>query len=76
MANENAGTSSPLRLARLTNDVCLGLLRRSDEWLSACSSSQWFGQNDAGKAESLFNDLANREAAKFEKVRSFQLCTL
>jgi uncharacterized membrane protein len=46
----------------------LALLRRSDDWVAACSASEWFKQDDAGKAESLFNDWANREAAKFEKV--------
>ena len=63
-----AGGSSPAQLSRLSNDVCLSLLRKSDDWISACSASEWFGQDDAGKAESLFNDWANREAAKFEKV--------
>ena len=59
---------SPYGLARLTYDVCMSLLRNSDEWVAACSESQWFKENDAGKAESQFNDWANREAAKFEKV--------
>jgi uncharacterized membrane protein len=45
----------------------LALLRKKDDWSGACSSSKWFSENDAGKAESYFNDLANTEAAKFEK---------
>jgi uncharacterized membrane protein len=63
----NAGSSSSRVLAQLANDVCLGLLRKSDDWMAASSTSQWFNSNDAGKAESLFNDWSNREAAKFEK---------
>jgi len=55
------------KLAQLANSVCLALLRKSDDWTAACSTSKWFSQNDAGKAESLFNDMSNREAAKFEK---------
>lgn len=54
-------------LASLAQEVCLALLRRQDEWVGACSTSKWFGGDDYGKAESYFNDLANREAAKFEK---------
>ena len=63
----NAG-ESPQELARLANDVCLTLMRKSDEWIAACSSSKWFSENDAGKAESYFNELANAEAVKYEKV--------
>ena len=59
---------SPAQLAKLCSDVSLALLRKSDDWTAACSSSQWFSGNDAGKAERTFNDLANKEAAKFEKV--------
>jgi Protein of unknown function (DUF1517) len=66
---KNSGSFSSNQLARLGNDVCLALLRKSDDWVAACSSSKWFSQNDQGKAESYFNDLANREAYKFEKVR-------
>jgi len=58
---------SPAELARLCSDVSLALLRKSDDWTAACSSSEWFSGNDAGKAERTFNDLANKEAAKFEK---------
>lgn len=63
----DAGSSNSRVLAQLANDVCLGLLRKSDDWMAASSTSKWFNSNDAGKAESLFNDWANREAAKFEK---------
>ena len=63
----NAGSDDPYQLAQLANAVCLALLRRSDEWVGACSDSQWFKWDDAGKAESLYNDFSNREAAKFEK---------
>jgi len=61
------GSPDPEDLASMTSSVCLALLRRSDDWVAACSTSEWFKQDDAGKAESLFNDWANREAAKFEK---------
>jgi len=54
-------------LSKMANAVCLGLLRRSDDWIAAGSTSRWFSADDDGKAESLFNDWANREAAKFEK---------
>ena len=57
-------------LAQLANDVCLNLMRKSDSWIGACSASKWFSENDAGKAESYFNDLANMEAIKYEKVRN------
>ncbi|GKY94155.1 hypothetical protein MPSEU_000381600 [Mayamaea pseudoterrestris] len=66
-ATQGSDSSSSADLARLTNEVCLQLLRRSDDWTAACSESQWYGQNDSGKAESYYNDLATREAAKFEK---------
>eukprot|EP00536_Pseudo-nitzschia_multiseries_P002861 jgi/Psemu1/63861/estExt_Genemark1.C_390109 len=56
-------------LARMANDVCLDLMRKSDDWVAACSSSKWFSQNDAGKAESYYNEIANNIATKFEKVR-------
>jgi uncharacterized membrane protein len=70
-SNSGTGSSfSNLQLARLGNEVCLALLRRSDDWVGACSSSKWFSQSDQGRAESHFNDVANREASKFEKVRA------
>jgi hypothetical protein len=55
-------------LGELANRVCLALLRKSDDWVAACSTSQWFKGDDYGKAESLFNDWVNKEATKFEKV--------
>ena len=55
-------------LARLANDVCLSLMRKSDDWVSACSTGKWFSEKDAGKAERYYNELSNAEAAKFEKV--------
>lgn len=62
----NSSNDSP-SLAKLSEEVCLALLRRSDDWVGACSDSKWFGGKDEGKAESQFNDWTNREAAKFEK---------
>jgi uncharacterized membrane protein len=58
---------SPEELSQLTNDVCLALLRRSDDWIGAASESKHFKTDDAGKAESLFNEWSNLEASKFEK---------
>eukprot|EP00529_Nitzschia_sp_RCC80_P026675 CAMPEP_0113478464 /NCGR_PEP_ID=MMETSP0014_2-20120614/20770_1 /TAXON_ID=2857 /ORGANISM="Nitzschia sp." /LENGTH=286 /DNA_ID=CAMNT_0000371657 /DNA_START=117 /DNA_END=977 /DNA_ORIENTATION=- /assembly_acc=CAM_ASM_000159 len=54
-------------LARMTNNVCLDLMRLEDQWVAACASSEWFSSNDSGKAESRYNDLSNLEASKFEK---------
>lgn len=68
-ADSISSSASSATLARLANEVCLQLLRKQDDWTAACSESKWFSQNDAAKAESYFNELANREAAKFEKVR-------
>lgn len=61
------GSPDPEDLASMASSVCLALLRRTDDWVAACSTSEWFKQDDLGKAESLFNDWANKEAAKFEK---------
>ena len=63
---ENVG-STQYDLACMAHEVCLDLLRRSDSWVGAASTSQWFKEDNAGRAESLFNDWANREAVKFEK---------
>ena len=57
-------------LAKMANDVLLDLLRKSDEWIAASSSSEWFSGKDASKAEGKYNRLVNAEAAKFEKVRT------
>lgn len=54
-------------LSKMCHEVCLGLLRKSDNWISACSDSEWFKGSDAAKAESSFNLWADREACKFEK---------
>jgi hypothetical protein len=67
ISSRHSDTNSPRALSQLANEVCLALLRKSDDWTAACSSSLWFSQNQAGKAESLFNSWANREASKFEK---------
>ena len=58
----------PSSLADLAHDVCLTLLRKRDAWTAAHSESQWYSGNDAGKAEVKYNEWANKEAAKFEKV--------
>eukprot|EP00542_Grammatophora_oceanica_P012695 CAMPEP_0194047266 /NCGR_PEP_ID=MMETSP0009_2-20130614/23719_1 /TAXON_ID=210454 /ORGANISM="Grammatophora oceanica, Strain CCMP 410" /LENGTH=253 /DNA_ID=CAMNT_0038692823 /DNA_START=118 /DNA_END=879 /DNA_ORIENTATION=+ len=63
----SSGGNSNRALAKLANTICLSLLRKSEYWTGACSTSKWYGERDAGKAESLFNDWSNREAAKFEK---------
>lgn len=55
------------KLSKMCHDVCLTLLRQSDSWTAACSEYEWFKGNDAGKAESLYNQWADREASKFEK---------
>jgi len=62
--NEGRGDS---HLSKMCHEVCLGLLRKSDSWLSACSESEWFKESDAAKAESLYNLWADREACKFER---------
>lgn len=64
--SKNVG-DSPQELSQLCNAVCLALLRKSDDFIAAGSESQWFGQADSGKAESLYNTWSNIEASKFEK---------
>jgi hypothetical protein len=64
IADDNEASS----LADLAHDVCLTLLRKKDIWTAACSDSKWFSAKDSGKAEALYNEWANNEAAKFEKV--------
>lgn len=51
----------------MAHEVCLDLLRRSDDWVAASSTSQWYKESYSGRAESTYNDWANREAIKFEK---------
>jgi hypothetical protein len=60
-------------LAEMTHEVCMSLLRKKDDWTAASSDSRWFSANDYGKAESQYNDWANTEAAKFEKVCMHEL---
>jgi hypothetical protein len=60
---------TPEGLAEMCSEVCLDLLRKQVDWISAASDSKWFKTDDYGKAESQFNDWANAEAAKFEKVQ-------
>lgn len=62
--NEGYGDS---QLSKMCHEVCLALLRKSDDWISACSDSKWFKEQDMGKAESVHNLWADREACKFEK---------
>ena len=56
-------------LAELCHEICVALLRKQDDWTAASSDSRWFSANDAGKAESQYNEWSIKESAKFEKVR-------
>lgn len=60
--------NSSAQLAKLANEVCLALLRKSEDWTGACSESKWYSEKDSGKAEGQYNAWTNKEAAKFEKV--------
>ena len=51
-----AGDDEAGSLADLAHEVCLSLLRKQDSWTAASSDSKWFGADDYGKAESLFNE--------------------
>jgi len=64
---EKSARENSNNVGKLSNDVCLAVLRRRDDWVAACSDSKWFSQNDAGQAERYFSDWSNREASKFEK---------
>ncbi len=55
-------------LALLVKEVCLALLRRSDDWTAARGESQWFPFRESAKAEAQFNQWVEAEALKFEKV--------
>lgn len=55
------------QLSKMCHEICLSLLRTSDNWISACSDSEWFKEQDMTKAESVYNLWADREACKFEK---------
>jgi uncharacterized membrane protein len=68
IADDNEASS----LADLAHDVCLTLLRKKDIWTAASSDSKWFSSKDSGKAESLYNEWTNIEAAKFEKVSRYR----
>lgn len=61
------GGNESYELAQFANKVCLSLLRKKDSWTAATSASKWFGGDDWAKAEKYYNELANTEAAKFEK---------
>lgn len=65
VAEHSVGTSYDL--ACLAQKVCLALLRRKDSWTAASSHSQWFKEEDSGRAESTFNNWVNGETVKFEK---------
>mmetsp|Transcript_11816 Transcript_11816/g.25186 ORF Transcript_11816/g.25186 Transcript_11816/m.25186 type:complete len:258 (+) Transcript_11816:170-943(+) len=54
-------------LSKFCHETCLALLRKSDNWVGACSDSEWFKEQEMGKAESKYNLWADREACKFEK---------
>jgi len=65
---ERTNTDSAAGLASLVSEVCLALLRKSDDWVAACSESTSFqGSSAPGKAESLFNKMVTKELSKFEK---------
>jgi len=55
------------KLSKMCHEVCLALLRRSDDWISACSDRKWYKEQDMTKAESTYNLWADREACKFER---------
>jgi len=55
------------QLSKMCHEISLALLRKSDNWVGACSESEWFKEQDMGKAESVYNLWADREACKFEK---------
>jgi len=59
---KHGGGDSP-DLAEMAHEICLTLIRRSDDWTGAHSTSKWFSEDDGGKAESYFNTLANQEVS-------------
>lgn len=74
--NENIGSSyddaydegyGDSHLSKFCHETCLTLIRKSDNWVAACSNSEWFKGDDVAKAESTYNLWADREACKFEK---------
>ncbi|KAL7507367.1 hypothetical protein ACHAXN_004557 [Cyclotella atomus] len=60
-------------LSQMCHATCLALMRKSDDWVGACSESRWFKSEEGGKAESLYNQWADREAAKFEKTKQLSM---
>ncbi|GAX22835.1 hypothetical protein FisN_24Lu129 [Fistulifera solaris] len=64
-ARSTGGSSA--HLALLVKEVCLALLRRSDDWTAASSESQWFKFRESARAEAQFHEWADAEALKFEK---------
>ena len=48
-------------LSKMCHEICLSLLRSSDNWISAGSQSEWYKQDDAGKAESTYNLWGDRK---------------
>ena len=63
--SSDAGGDS--KLSKMCHEVCVALLRRSDDWISACSDRRWYREQDMTKAESTYNLWADREACKFER---------
>ena len=60
-------------LSKMCHSTCLALMRKSDDWIAACSEWKWFKAEEGGKAESLYNQWSDREAAKFEKVNMMMM---
>ena len=48
-------------LSKMCHEICLSLLRSSDNWISAGSQSEWYKADDAGKAESTYNLWGDRK---------------
>ena len=48
-------------LSKMCHEICLSLLRSSDNWISAGSQSEWYKQDDSGKAESTYNLWGDRK---------------
>ena len=53
---ETANTQSARGLALLVQEVCLALIRKSDDWVSSCSDAKHFaGAQAEGRAETYYN---------------------
>jgi hypothetical protein len=48
-------------LSKMCHEICLSLLRSSDNWISSGSQSEWYKQDDSGKAESTYNLWGDRK---------------